>query len=161
MLLERLHAVARVHVQVALGLDHRATRSSCQYPNRQLVCQSARGHEDCSFFAQNARKLELQLVHEPAEDIIVRRDAPFVDETRQEARILRGRQAQAVAGQEHFAVVGFARGACRLRRKRELWPAGAEGAAEGSQLDEPAPVDDRHEITPDPTSRSQSERLSF
>jgi len=90
---ERLHAVARVHVQVAFRLHDRSARTAGQRANRQLVGERAGRHEHCPLLAQDARELGLQLVHDATEDVVVGRDATLLDEARQETAVLPRREA--------------------------------------------------------------------
>jgi hypothetical protein len=107
---ERLGAVAFVLIEVAVFLDEHPARSRCQRAHRHVIRERAGRHEDRAFLLQRPRERLFELLHHAAERIGIGRHRLLVEETREQARVLRWREPESVAAETNEAIVRFSRG---------------------------------------------------
>ena len=124
---ERLRAVAFVLIEVALFLDDHAARPAGERAHRHVIGERAGRHEDRALLAEHARELRLPAPRRRRRANRSRAHRLLVEQAREQARVLRGREAEAVAAQPNAAIVGGgwtlrARGSRSRRAPVRSWP---------------------------------------
>ena len=142
---QRLHAVAAVLIDVAVGLHDGAARTARECADRQLIGKRAGRHEHRALLAEDARELRLQLLHHAAEDVRVGRDPLFFGQTCEQGAILGRRQPDAVPAQADDAIRRvLPRALARALTRAKGRPDGADRAAEAPELEKSPPIQLRH-----------------